>query len=397
MMLRRFLRRTIRDRVASSLGLVEVEKLRVVEGLVEDQRKLSHTAWNLLRSSQKKFEKDIEELREELLNVRATSEIVQDVVANSTTQSTTYDEDDELEIALTEISSHDMNHQEDVDPTFGRLLMDLGYKRVYATPLKNLMNRELIPFWRKNRVFRQDRSKKIAKDILKSLAARGKDVEKIGFPGVVSVFEAKWNDEIETGVLDGQHRIGAFVELYEDGHVSEEDEVLVEVLPVEASSSNEDKKIDVDSMICSLFKEINMAEPVKLVDLPSAEKAAESERQILNEAAERLKETFPDMFRASQRCRIPHVNIDNLRDMVFQARVVKRNKITSSDELFQWFLDRNEMTSDLTEDREWLNRSRRLARRGGSTGIMFEKALTKSKTKKFYLGLTNEWVDMEQQ
>tara|TARA_Y200000002_G_scaffold299163_1_gene254021 strand:- start:244 stop:666 length:423 start_codon:yes stop_codon:yes gene_type:complete len=140
-----------------------------------------------------------------------------------------------------------------------------------------------------------------------------------------------------------------------------------------------------------------MAEPVKLVDLPSAEKAAESERQILNEAAEKLKETFPDMFRASQRCRIPHVNIDNLRDMVFQARVVKRNKFTSSDELFQWFLRRNEMTSDLTEDREWLNRSRRLARRGGSTGIMFEKALTKSKTKKFYLGLTNEWVDFDLQ
>ena len=154
------------------------------------------------------------------------------------------------------------------------------------------------------------------------------------------------------------------------------------------------KKIDVDSKICSLFKEINMAEPVKLVDLPSAEKAAESERQILNEAAERLKEAFPDMFRASQRCRLPHVNIDNLRDMVFQARIVKQNKFTSSDELYQWFLRRNEMTSDLTEDKEWLNRSRRLARRGGSTGIMFEKALTKSKTKKFYLGLTSEWIDM---
>ena len=73
------------------------------------------------------------------------------------------------------------------------------------------------------------------------------------------------------------------------------------------------------------------------------------------------------MFRASQRCRIPHVNIDNLRDMVFQARIVSRNEFTSSDELFQWFLSRNEMTSELTEDREWLNRGRRLARRGGST------------------------------
>ena len=385
--MRTFFTKTLRSKIASRLGLVEVEKLRKVESLMEDQKKLSHTAWKLLRSSERKYREE----KEELLRVASTaSELVE-----GSTLTTVYDEDDEednnninseLEISLTEISK-----EEEIDPRFGRLLMDLGYKRVYATPLRNLMNRDLIPFWRKNRVFRQDRSKKIAKDILKTFST--KDVDQIGFPGVVSVFEAKWNDsEVETGVLDGQHRIGAFVELFKSGHVAEDDEVLVEVLPVQVST----KKIDVDSMICSLFKEINMAEPVKLVDLPSAEKAAESERQILNEAAEKLKETFPDMFRASQRCRIPHVNIDNLRDMVFQARVVSRNEFTSSDELFQWFLSRNEMTSELTEDREWLNRGRRLARRGGSTGIMFEKALTKSKTKKFYLGLTNEWIDFDE-
>ena len=57
-MMRTFFTKTLRSKIASRLGLVEVEKLRKVESLMEDQKKLSHTAWKLLRSSERKYRQE---------------------------------------------------------------------------------------------------------------------------------------------------------------------------------------------------------------------------------------------------------------------------------------------------------------------------------------------------
>ena len=78
-----------------------------------------------------------------------------------------------------------------------------------------------------------------------------------------------------------------------------------------------------DDLTKKLFVEINKSEPVKLVDLPDLG-AKEDEQRLLTFTADKLQRAFPDMFKASSSCRAPHMNVDNLRDDLHQARVVHR-------------------------------------------------------------------------
>lgn len=75
--------------------------------------------------------------------------------------------------------------------------------------------------------------------------------------------------------------------------------------------------------ISDLFKEINSSEPVRLVDMPD-EGASDNIRQVITEAAEILQTKYSEMFKPSARCRPPHLNIDNLRDDLFQNDIIKR-------------------------------------------------------------------------
>ena len=45
------------------------------------------------------------------------------------------------------------------------------------------------------------------------------------------------------------------------------------------------------------------------------------EAEILKSAAASLKAAFPAMFSHSPSCKRPHLNVDNLRDALFQAKV----------------------------------------------------------------------------
>lgn len=63
---------------------------------------------------------------------------------------------------------------------------------------------------------------------------------------------------------------------------------------------------------------LSQAEPVKLVDLPEFG-ASEEENTILTEAAEEMRRRYGAMFKPSQACRPPHLNVDNLRDEMHQA------------------------------------------------------------------------------
>ena len=67
-----------------------------------------------------------------------------------------------------------------------------------------------------------------------------------------------------------------------------------------------------------VFTEINKAEPCRLIDLPMAGASPET-RAIIDEAAERMRRKFSGMFMPSVGCRSPHMNIDNLRDQLFQV------------------------------------------------------------------------------
>ncbi len=67
-------------------------------------------------------------------------------------------------------------------PILGKVLIDFGYKRVHIMSAKKL---SAIPIWEKQRVYRHDRAKVMARDKMKSLD--------IGLPGVVALHEVSTN------------------------------------------------------------------------------------------------------------------------------------------------------------------------------------------------------------
>jgi hypothetical protein len=62
----------------------------------------------------------------------------------------------------------------------------------------------------------------------------------------------------KSGIIDGQHRAGALMILSQGGHWDGlEQNVLIDVFETET-----------EEQVVALFKEINSAEPVRLVDMP---------------------------------------------------------------------------------------------------------------------------------
>ncbi len=184
----------------------------------------------------------------------------------------------------------------------------------------------------------------------------------LGLPGVVTLYElpggapsasstaaaagaAPPDSARFRAILDGQHRVGALrllsrgaaapaMSASADAASSPWERVLVEVYPLASEAA-----------AASLFTEINSAQPVLLVDLPTAaggapaadkgalEGAAGALAGALRSAALRCFRVrvltcvcvcaaarFPAMFKPSVACKAPHCNIDSLRDKLFQAR-----------------------------------------------------------------------------
>jgi len=247
-------------------------------------------------------------------------------------------------------------------PVLGPAVIDLGYKRIHVTSAQKL---SAIPIWEKQRVYRHDRAKLMANDKLKSL--------ELGLPGVIALHEAT---DGQLSILDGQHRVGMMTILEEwrnDGTIDFDlNQILVEVFPQSQSP------LASETHAQDIFTEINKAEPVKLVDMPGVAKV--TERRIINEAAALLEEKFPDMFKPSQRCRAPHLNVDNLRDSIFAAGIIKRHNIKSQKALITWVLGKNkEMEEKFGKDTS-------------NSSNVSATALKKAKEFDFYLGLDMAWL-----
>jgi hypothetical protein len=172
-------------------------------------------------------------------------------------------------------------------------------------------------------------------------------------------------------ILDGQHRVGMMQVLQEKAKSSEFDfdRILVEVF-----SQQEEKDTDHAQ---DLFLEINKAEPVKLVDLPGV--AKKSHRTTINEGAARLHETYPEMFSPSQRCRAPHLNIDNFRDALFASNVIDRHSLKSPKALEAWMMEQNEALATKYQQED-------------AKKMVSKTALEKSIQYNFYLGLDSSWL-----
>mmetsp|Transcript_32957 Transcript_32957/g.54425 ORF Transcript_32957/g.54425 Transcript_32957/m.54425 type:complete len:411 (-) Transcript_32957:25-1257(-) len=240
-------------------------------------------------------------------------------------------------------------------PILGAVVVDLGYKRVYQVSAAILAS---IPVWKKQRVYRHDRAKVIATDKMKTLP--------LGMPGIVVLHE---DQNGKLSILDGQHRVGALALLSKKAPEGLDlDGILVEVYTSNDSTNDSAEAI---------FVEINKSEPIKLVDMPGVAKAGD--RKIITSAAAKLHKQYPEMFKPSQQCRPPHLNVDNLRDAIFASELLKRHDLKSTTALVQWMQAQNEVLAAKFQQ-------------AAAAGKANPKALEKAKQYDFYLGLESSWL-----
>lgn len=193
--------------------------------------------------------------------------------------------------------------------------------------------------------------------------------------------------------------------------------------------------VDNMAQVSALFREINCAEPVRMIDLvehevdsqddnncqsPLEEKCSATpltevvhntvDKQeppatnqspiastkatktikkvnqtdriaILTEAIETLAKLKPDMFKPSSRCKPPHLNIDVLRDDLFQSDFLQRHSLLTS--------------SDLITKLHELNQKQKGAIAQTQTGEMsksMQSATQKAFEHDFFLGLDKAWM-----
>jgi hypothetical protein len=221
-------------------------------------------------------------------------------------------------------------------------------------------------------------------------------------PGVITFYRDRAK-QLKTGIVDGQHRVGALMILSEQGlWDASASNVLVDVFDT-----------DGEEHVARLFRDINLAEPVRLVDMPEAADGLSAQRrEALNEAVELLEMHHRTMFKPSSRCRVPHVNKDVLRDDIFQVRtlefyfystylrrallsatgsprrsslqseLMQRHGLQTGAQLLAWLKKTNSRLAQ-TNDQEWA------AMRKGKAAAA---ALAKARACNFFLGMDKSWL-----
>jgi hypothetical protein len=282
-------------------------------------------------------------------------------------------------------------------PTFGALLRDFGYKKVYAMPAGRLADKSAVRVYEQQRAFRSDRAVTIADR---------KAADKFAVPGVISLAEgtARTRDgdgsarepasgargalaeffrgpERSVSILDGQHRVGAIEILLRRGVIRDTDEVLVEVFP------------DVsDAKAAELFTEINAAQPVRFVDMPGV--VAPEMKWALEGAAGALKNKYPAMFSESARCKIPNVNLDALREQLHEAEVARRFGLRTESDFTAWMGAENARLAGRSE-KQWLRLRPKRGRGSAGSKEAYLKALAKAREHGLFLGMCETWLDVK--
>jgi hypothetical protein len=270
--------------------------------------------------------------------------------------------------ALKELRGGQLKKEVDGHPVLGPLVCDLGYKRIYLASSGTLGT---LPIWKKQRIYRHSRARSMAVEKVKSMET--------GFPGAICLYE---DTQGNLSILDGQHRVGMMQMLRAMQNEGDKlppemenyfDQVLVEVYPNPRPELQDDEKHSE-----AVFLEINKAEPVKLVDMPGV--ASVRDNKVITSAVSRMQEQFPKMYSPSQTCRVPNVNVDNMRNNIFGANIIKRHKLRSGKQLFDWLLVQNAAVGASYE----CDDSKR--------ETVSESAWNKASENYFYLGLESSWL-----
>ncbi|KAL3934358.1 MAG: hypothetical protein SGBAC_009907 [Bacillariaceae sp.] len=271
----------------------------------------------------------------------------QDLEREMETASTTEDVEKVKEEVIAKLGDH---------PILGPVLVDLGSKRLHMVTAEALA---AVPVWKKQRTYRHQRAKEMANDKMKTLH--------LGLPGIIGIYESS---DGNLSIIDGQHRMGMLRELKtKTPEGFDFEQILVEVYPQQEGMEETEHAQE-------FFSEVNKAQPVRLLDLPGMAKA--SHLKMINGAAKYFKETYPDMFSESQRCRPPHLNEDNLRDAIFAADIIDRHSLKSIKQLQDWIMSQNETMQSKMQDEEAQQK-------------VNAKALEKATRFGFYLGLGKDW------
>eukprot|EP00958_Prasinococcus_capsulatus_P017483 scaffold1973_cov399-Prasinococcus_capsulatus_cf.AAC.14 len=194
-------------------------------------------------------------------------------------------------------------------------------------------------------------------------------------PGIITVYTKAGEKDTTPFILDGQHRAAGLKILFQKGLVGKDEHVLVSV--------HENLE---EEQAAKLFTEINQAQSVSLLEMPGV--AEEWVKATLEEGLREIRSEYGSMFRPGTRCRPPHVNIDNLKDDLFQADVMERFSITDAYTLATWLRENNEKLAELS-DAEWAKR------RGVDPAKLnksFKAAVAKARENGFYLGLDKKWM-----
>lgn len=171
----------------------------------------------------------------------------------------------------------------------------MGYKKVYCATINQLAD---VPIWEKQRILRRERAESIAREKMRQSFP-------VKLPGIITLYQLA---DKQYKLLDGQHRLAALKILADSGIISKDNNFcLLEVFTLEKESEAR-----------ALFLEINSAMPVKLIDLPEGG-ARPDIKGIIDGAVDSLVSQFPAFFKSSLNPKLPHVNIDNMRDALFKV------------------------------------------------------------------------------
>ena len=156
----------------------------------------------------------------------------------------------------------------DIHPILGKCIHDLSYKSIYVANIKSLVNATV---WEKQRTLRSARADLIAES---KIAANSVHY----IPGVIAVYHNKTTSEI--GIFDGQHRVAALYILAKKNKWDMNDfNILIEVYEIEDEGGNPTGMGMGMGMVRQLFKEINSAEPVSLIDIDAVDDVVEAEAE----------------------------------------------------------------------------------------------------------------------
>jgi hypothetical protein len=240
----------------------------------------------------------------------------------------------------------------------GELLCDLEYKRVYKTSARRLV--EGVPIWHLQRPTDPRRVAEI-------VAA---NAERCELQGVVSVFDLahllgpSLEHPQKMGIFDGQHRVLAVNQILKSRAPGFDFCLLVEVWPVRCELE-----------IKRLFLELNKAEIVQEIDLPSS--LASPGKLVLDEACRMLHERYRACF-GDERCRAPNVHLHSLRNELFKADVLAHAPPGTGAEELLAFIERCNGILAERPDAAW--------------PVSLQRNLPKARKTGFFLGLSKDWV-----